>query len=469
MGLDCWIKTILVSVKAFALVFACCGSFVAGASDFVSFSDSRYIGKTNFDISEPDGFMAMTVHQEAVHFRNGTYFMEMNIPEGIIEVSFDRLVEADNDQTKFFIKLDGQHILSPDGRNGSGGGVVPTRINLDPAKSHKLEIRFVVVQKRLSVNHVILRNLRIKNDPTRPFIDGMAAAEMFPVTFEKGQVPGAVANIDGWEIDSTFSSEGSSSFVSPRIGDEERSAFILSIPKGVGYVEFDYFVSSEDHSDYLALTVNGEFVTGFSGTRQTEFKTYRVDVDPRQMHVFEFVYSKSFAGSAGHDRAWLDNFRIGPPVESPGAYQLSSFDDWGAGLGLRFDDQRSWAVKPVGPFKQLSLVSDVARSRSDIDNQVRIPIPEKATHVSFDVEMKTDKHDCRLDFLVYAGRRSTPLLQLCQDMQPGLRMRVPLTKADQDAGFLVFSYQWEGASYVLEPDFVSIDNILFESIQGERE
>ncbi|MCX8035950.1 MAG: right-handed parallel beta-helix repeat-containing protein, partial [Candidatus Sumerlaeia bacterium] len=79
-----------------------------------------------------------------------------------------------------------------------------------------------------------------------------------------------------------------------------------------GTLRFDWKVSSEANRDYLEFSIDGALKDRISGSVGWQTKSYLISASGN--HTLQWRYVKDASGSAGTDRAWLDNVHFTPAI-----------------------------------------------------------------------------------------------------------------------------------------------------------
>lgn len=111
---------------------------------------------------------------------------------------------------------------------------------------------------------------------------------------------------------------------SPSLSEGETS-WISHAVEGVASFTFYYAISSEEGSDYLRVTIDGEEVTSFSG--ESWYCWYEIELPDTGRHVIRWTYEKDSNGSSsGNDRAfiWYDGIE---EIETAG-YSMNLVYPW---------------------------------------------------------------------------------------------------------------------------------------------
>ncbi len=118
---------------------------------------------------------------------------------------------------------------------------------------------------------------------------------------------GATADAS-WQISSSAASDGIVSLQAAAIGDNQVAEINLQNYFAFGYLFFDYKVSTENHFDWLTVSLDGEQVLRLSGDHDWQLHYIRI---PEGMHTVSFSYDKDFSVSSAQDTVWVDNVRFG--------------------------------------------------------------------------------------------------------------------------------------------------------------
>ena len=95
---------------------------------------------------------------------------------------------------------------------------------------------------------------------------------------------------------------------SGEISDNEESVTSLTV-NGPATVSFWWKVSSENYSDYLTFSSNGQIVNSIAGQR--DWEPYSIELNEGE-HILSWSYSKDGFGSEGFDAGWIDGLTIVP-------------------------------------------------------------------------------------------------------------------------------------------------------------
>lgn len=135
-------------------------------------------------------------------------------------------------------------------------------------------------------------------------------SESTQIDFETGDLSQSAFRVSGsgrWSVSANNPSGGSQySAESPgELVDRQIASLVLSWSVSeTGNIAFDRAVDSESTSDILSFYINDSLQGSWSGALDYETMSYEV---PRGSHVFKWIYAKDTSGSAGRDKAWVDN------------------------------------------------------------------------------------------------------------------------------------------------------------------
>ena len=85
--------------------------------------------------------------------------------------------------------------------------------------------------------------------------------------------------------------------------------WVQTVVSGPGAISFWWRTSSETNGDRLRFTIDGVEVANLSGETDWRQRTFTIDYPST---VLRWAYTKNASGSAGLDRAWLDQVNFGP-------------------------------------------------------------------------------------------------------------------------------------------------------------
>ena len=138
-----------------------------------------------------------------------------------------------------------------------------------------------------------------------------ATAETFGADFNGATSIGPGFSTSGgtlaWSVEAGTGPDGSDAVVSgPGVPSNFESVLSVTV-SGPGELGFDYRVSSEPGGDFLRVRVNGLEV--FSASGESAWLSATASLSGGS-NLVEFVYDKDASGSAGLDRAEIDNIRV---------------------------------------------------------------------------------------------------------------------------------------------------------------
>ncbi len=111
-----------------------------------------------------------------------------------------------------------------------------------------------------------------------------------------------------WTVVTEATAKGGSCVKSGTIGNNGSTEVSTTIT-GPVVVSFNYKVSSEDGWDFLEFLVEGTLMESWSGTSETDWRTYHYGV-PAGSHTLTWKYTKDVINSDGDDCAWIDNIQL---------------------------------------------------------------------------------------------------------------------------------------------------------------
>ena len=110
-----------------------------------------------------------------------------------------------------------------------------------------------------------------------------------------------------WFLQDTESADGLDALQSGSIIDGQRSCF-ETVVQGPAAIAFDWQVSSEENSDFLTFSIDGQYKESISGNLSWR-QTYHV-INTSSRHKVRWCYEKDVSGTANNNSAWLDQLNI---------------------------------------------------------------------------------------------------------------------------------------------------------------
>jgi hypothetical protein len=135
---------------------------------------------------------------------------------------------------------------------------------------------------------------RLAVNPAIDLAEAIDTLELFVTT--DGDAP--------WGGHTVLTHDGVDAARSGLVGDNQFSALHTTVI-GPGLVSFWWKVSSETNADVLTFSVNGVPQAAISGEKDWRQQFVRVDDGAQYL---DWIYDKNGSGSAGADRAWVDQF-----------------------------------------------------------------------------------------------------------------------------------------------------------------
>jgi len=123
----------------------------------------------------------------------------------------------------------------------------------------------------------------------------------------------SVGGASPWSGQTAVTSDADSAAASGVIGHSEQS-WLETTVTGPGTVTFRWRVSSEEGKDFLRFVRSGVEQFSISGEVDWEERSAAI---PAGDHTLRWVYGKDVSGSAGGDRAWLDQVRFSATTDAP--------------------------------------------------------------------------------------------------------------------------------------------------------
>lgn len=152
----------------------------------------------------------------------------------------------------------------------------------------------------------------LANTFTLETVDLFTAADAYTETFETGIIePGGPfyweTNEDKpWIVTDRASHSGVFSAASADIGDGETTTLTAKFTQVAdGTISFAYKVSSQESSDLLVFSIDGEVQGSWSG-RMLDWSTFSIDL-AAGTHTASWSYEKDDRFSHSSDRAWIDD------------------------------------------------------------------------------------------------------------------------------------------------------------------
>src|SRR6185436_7426599 len=115
-------------------------------------------------------------------------------------------------------------------------------------------------------------------------------------------------NASPWIGQYILSHDGSDAARSGSISNSATTSLQTTV-NGPGILSFWWKVSSETNADYLILSFNSSEQARISGEVDWALRTFNV---PAGSQLLRWTYSKNGSGSAGQDRAWIDQVQFTP-------------------------------------------------------------------------------------------------------------------------------------------------------------
>ena len=294
------------------------------------------------------------------------------IRNGFVELEYDEVVDIE-------IKNVGQTAYQVTGVNVDDvNNIAPVTITNNTCENQSLEYnQTCTVSVKVAASNVgegsfqvnLTTNKAENTDVPLFFRMNSLASESLDVATHAGSSDsiawwgGGDAN---WESQTTKVVSGDSAIASGTITDQQASVLLATINSdSVNKFSFQYLVESEQDYDFLQVRHNNNVVLNASGTSETEFQTFTVDLSPGKDRIaLIYVKDSTDEDEVGADKAFVDNISVEITNQAPVAAVAASTITAESGNNITLDassstdpeaDQLTYAwVQVSGPSVELS-------------------------------------------------------------------------------------------------------------------